>query len=285
MLSAIEVMVSVPDRADWPVVADSQVPGVRLNLVFTAPELPRIRRNLRVMQGFLALFGLREIKLDDPSVEWIPETDEERDALRVFSYKISDGEWPDETIEPIAYDYFARAFIAAEAAAPLEVAMNFFRRGTNDIYAKSYIEAIYDFYFVFETLFGDGKFKTAEIKKRFLAANALQAAVRNFLETDVRLITHKPDVGARIQRDYLRLTPEQVIDKIISLRGFLHHHTRKRTDMWHPERQSPFEADAVVLQSVALKVVSELSAAHIWSDPVVSEYKDVLRGHGIELED
>ena len=43
----------------------------------------------------------------------------------------------------------------------------------------------------------------------------------------------------------------EILKKIVELRGFLHHHTLKRKDIWHPEDHNKYETDAHFFQAVA----------------------------------
>jgi hypothetical protein len=56
--------------------------------------------------------------------------------------------------------------------------------------------------------------------------------------------------------------PVKILKHIVERRGFLHHHTGKKHDIWHPERQERFDAEAKFLQDVchqiAYKQVGEI---------------------------
>jgi len=135
---------------------------VKADIFFKMDHLPFIKRELRSLQGLLSLFGLHSIDFDEFKefeVEWLPDNDEEKANLDIFSMAKKSVPVPDGQIPQLPFDIFARAVMAADAAADIEVPMNFFRRGMLDLYDGNYIEAIYDFYFILETVFGEGKFK------------------------------------------------------------------------------------------------------------------------------
>jgi hypothetical protein len=75
------------------------------------------------------------------------------------------------------FDVLARAIFAADAATDIEIPLNVFRRGMLDVSERNYIEAIYDFYFILETLFGEGKFKSAAVSNAFLDSSQLRSCV------------------------------------------------------------------------------------------------------------
>lgn len=130
------------------------------------PVWPVIERRLMFVEGAVAMFGLKKFDFEHRTTEWIPETDEERDPAGILSFakRKSSSREP----LPVAFDMYARALIVADDLAFLEVALNFNRRGRDDISAQRYVEAIYNFYFVLETMFGGGLFKKNQILDKFL---------------------------------------------------------------------------------------------------------------------
>jgi hypothetical protein len=146
LVTHVVVVVPLPRRDDWPLIRRDPAPGVKAEILPKTPHLPSIQRELRALQGLLSLFGLHSIELDSPEIEWLPESDEERADLHLFSFKFSAAEpVPDNEISPLSFDLLARSIIASDAATDIEVPLNFFRRGMLDAYDRNYIEAIHDF--------------------------------------------------------------------------------------------------------------------------------------------
>src|SRR5205814_983136 len=109
--------------------------------------------------------------------------------LHVFSYKVTTEPVHDSEVRSTPFDVLARAIIAADAATDIEVPLNFFRRGMLDVYGRNYIEAIYDFYFILETLFGEGKFKTDAVSAAFLNSSQLRSCVERAIMDPGPMIT------------------------------------------------------------------------------------------------
>jgi hypothetical protein len=131
---------------------------------------------LKTLQGLLSLFGLRSIDIRYPEVEWIAENDEEREYLKVYSFKTNRQEPLPGSIPLVSFDIVARAVLACRNAYKIEMPLSFFRRAVVDMHEQQFIEAIYDFYFVLETVYGGGKFKKAEVLAGFKAADELKQA-------------------------------------------------------------------------------------------------------------
>jgi len=66
---------------------------------------------------------------------------------------------------------------------------------------------------------------------------------------------------------------DRLIDYMVDLRGFLHHHTSKRKNMWHPSRQGAYNVDALMFGHVALKIFVGLLFKYVDDPKVVDQYR------------
>lgn len=276
LVTHVEVTVPLPNESDWPSIQESPKDGVKLHLYPKTPHLPWVQRELRVLQGLLGIFGLRSIDLDSPEVKWIPESEEERRKLKVHAFSSKSEPLPDDQIPPLSFDLIARSVLAADAASDIEVALNFFRRGMLDVFSRSYIEAIYDFYFVLESEFGGGKFKKAAVLTSFNESAVLRSHVERAI-SDPGLMLQDKHNHDQFASSYAKMTVEQALSRIVELRGYLHHHTAKRRDNWHPDDHRCYEVDALFLQSVAYNVVFGLAERYLWDTAVASQYEALAK--------
>lgn len=277
IVTHVVVTVPLPLRKDWPLVEKDPAPGIKANIYPRTPHLPFIQRELRALQGLLSLFGLRSIDLKDPEIEWLPESEEEKADLHLFSYKHRTEPLPDDKVPPLSFNLLARAVIASDAATDIEVPLNFFRRGMLDVYDRNYIEAIYDFYFILETLFGQGKFKKTAVSSAFLNSNQLRSCVQRAIQDPGLMITRNPRVQALFEGSYRKLSADDAIEKMVELRGCLHHHTSRRRNIWNPEEQHCYEVDALFFQAVTYNVIFEIAEPYLWSKDVVQAYENLAR--------
>jgi hypothetical protein len=267
------------------VVQRDPVPGVNAHIDPKTPHLPFIQRELRALQGLLALFGLRSIELANPEIEWLPDSDEEKAELQLFSFKRTTEPLSDSEVRPLSFDLLARAVLAADAATDIEVPLNFFRRGMLDVYDRNYIEAIYDFYFILETSFGDGHFRKDAVSQAFLSSPQVRVGVQQALSNPGSMITMDRGIQRQFAESYGQLSIEEAISKLVELRGYLHHHTKKRSNMWHPEDQRRFEVDALFLQQVAYNIIFSMAERYLWDESVVRAYEDLVRQYGTSQND
>src|ERR1051325_2031376 len=178
LLKYIQVTSILSNSDEWPKIAPSLEPGVKFTLKISAPTLSVIQMELRAVEAALSLFGIRSIDIDFPEIQWIPENESETDILRVFKYKEKLA--PSAQAFPMRFDVLARSIIAATDFLDTELPLSFFRHGTNAFEQKRYIEAIYQFYFLLETLFGNGKTKNKAVKLEFRKSVPLLKAIETF---------------------------------------------------------------------------------------------------------
>jgi len=268
------ILVTVPLKGpeQWPMIQKDPEPGVKLDIRPQLDLLPFIKRELRSIQGLLSLFGLLSIDFDECEVEWLPDTDDEKANLHLFTMGKRREPLPDDQIPALPFDVIARGVIAADAAVDIEVPMNFYRRGILALHDENYIEAIYYFYFILESVFGEGKFKKAAVMDAFKKSPELRKCVERAIYDPGPVITINKKLKAQFDKNYSMMSAEKVIRKIVELRGELHHHTLKRKN-WHPENQHQFELDAVVLQAIAYNVAFMMAEKYLWDKAVIQAYE------------
>lgn len=277
LVTHIAVSLPVPNESDWPNVVVNPAPGVKLELRVNTPQLPFVQLELRTLQGALAPYGVRNINIEDPLIEWLPENDEERSRLPFNNYHRQSNRPDPNSFKPVPFDLVARIVIATDRLVEFETPLNFFRRGCRDIEDRQYVYAIYDFYFVLETLFVNGKFKKHDVVAAFRKSQALCAAVDLLLKDPGPAFTTNKIIIAEFARTYQALGRERCIEKLVELRGFLHHHTLKRKGIWKPEWQRLYELDALVFQGIAYNVVFEILRPYLWSQEVIDAFQIEFR--------
>lgn len=229
------------------------------------PLLPFVQMEIRAVRGSLALWGVADIDIEHPLVEWVPESEEEKKALVISSFQYGNtlpGARPPR-VEPI--DQLVRPFLSWQGFLPVEIPLEFYRRGSEDLARANYIEAIYDFYFVIEFLFADGKFHKHAVREAMLGSTE---AKRIILESQKHImpdIRDNPGDLARFNDRYLNRTVEEVIDTITDLRGLLHHQSQTRKQKWHPAAPEQFKVDAYFLCAAAHSAVLNLSTSLLFT--------------------
>jgi hypothetical protein len=273
----VSALVPVSDKSMWPTVRPSSQPGIAVDINITSPFFDEVRRDLRAAEGLLSLFGIGSIDTENAEESWIPDSPEEKEELELYGVTRTKTPRPIHELPAIPFDLVARAFLAARRSRDVEVALSFYRKGRADVMESRFIEAVLDFLFMIESLFAQGKFKAAQVEQIFMADAELLALVRETLADHTLLHNVAGDERIRkaFLRDYSGKAPADIIRHIVRLRGFLHHHSKDKQDIWHPEEHVRFGADAYFLQQLCFAVSFKLAGPHLFSPEVLRAYQQL----------
>lgn len=276
-LTGIMVAVDVPVSTLRPKLTPISGSVPVANIEVSSLGLLQIQQDLRVVEGLLAPYGLHSINLREPKQEWIPENEEEKAQLSVSSWHHYTSHLPRGKTKPSPFSFVVHSILAAKEVAPYEMALSFLRKGYLDMEEWRYIEAIYDFYFMLETLYGNGKTKNVDVQREFLASPILVACIEKELSDpeNIDLFISDPECATAFRKKYQGKTPEEIIASMVKLRGFLHHQSRKRRDGWHPEDQEAFKTEAVLFQVICLEVFYAITNPLVFA-PEVTEVSNSL---------
>ncbi len=248
----------------------STIPHFRIP---TDPMLPLVQNEIRATRGALALWGIHDIDTDRPKSEWIPENQAEHEATHILGISREPPSRDTAPPRPAVLNLVVRCFLSREKFLPHEIPLEFHRRGSDDVCDERYIEAIYDFYFVLEYLFGDGKYAQHSTREAFLASGECCAAITKSQADPLPEITENPRLHREFHDKYRSKTTADVVDAIIALRGFLHHQSLKRRVNWNPGVQNEFKTDALFLQRVCHEAVMQLSLKILFDPQEMADFQ------------
>lgn len=271
------ICVTIPIREDdLPSVIENPSPGVKLHLYIKSPGISLIQMELRAIEGLLSMYGLKSIDIQNPEIEWLPENDAEKQRLKIHNFKAGYKEIKESDIPPIPFYLLASSIIAACDAQDIEIYLSFYRKGMNDMYDRRYIEAIYDFYFFLESLFGGGNFKKNAVKSSFKKSNLLIDVIQKVISEPDLQIKREKTLLVEFEKKFQNKSIDDVLEYIVDLRGFLHHHTLKRKDIWHPEDHNRFKLDSFVLQAICFEIAFHLSGKYIFDKEIKQKYQEMI---------
>jgi hypothetical protein len=232
---------------------DSNAIDLQLNQPASAALLIKV---LRTLEGFLSIYGLEKIMLDEADIHWIAETEEEKFREQHFQFKFTKRE-KSNLMAPFAV--VKRSVMASTEALNLEVPLTFYRKGANDFQKRKYIDAIHDFYFLLETLFGNGKTKNYQVAEELKKSQSLISFVTQVLKEAEQSILRRntrTTILDEFRNKFSNMTPEKYLEQIVNLRGFLHHHSLEHKKIWNPALEHEYELDAILLSHLCFKVCS-----------------------------
>jgi hypothetical protein len=219
-----------------------------------------LMKTLRTLEGFLSVYGLESIGLDQMDISWVPESEEDKKRLQTtgFSFKFKK---PEATPVRAPFSVVTRAVIASTEHLEWEIPLNFFRRGRIDFLERRYIDAIYDFYLLLETLFANGKTKNRVVKQQFANSSELVAFSSRVLSEGEQSVIRRGGRASLLvafRATHSKQTPQQFLEHLVDLRGFLHHHSLKNPKIWHPALEYDYELDAILIQDLCFKICSTM---------------------------
>jgi len=280
IVTHISVTVNSISKEHWPTMKESQTPGVKAEINIPDVAFPFVKMELRVIEGLLSLYGLREVDFNSVNTEWIPESEEEKQSLSIFSFKRSYQDIPDSKRLATSFDIIARSVIGANLGHDNEVVLSFYRKGRNDIDEQRYIEGIYNFYFMFESAYAQGQFKKAKVTEAFLSSETFTSIIEKAVEDPGQIILGNKELLPKFTQYYQGKPIGEVVERIVELRGFLHHHTSKRKGIWHPEDHEAHELDAIVFQNIAFGIAFNLAGVCVFDSNVTGKYQAMFLGKG-----
>lgn len=203
--------------------------------------------------------GIRSVEWSHGKYEWVPETDDERQQLRLFSTQTTFK----YRQTPVNVDpgTLARLVNSRTRLERFTIPMAFFREGVNDFRRFRYVQAFHNLYFFLEDLFGGGKTKNRQVEAQFLSDAILQKAVTETLVAleGADLTRHRMNLEGFFKVENAAWTPNGVVSFIVGMRGNLHHYSQKSTKpKGHPLNQREFESVAFLLQMICYRVVAKL---------------------------
>lgn len=272
VLSQLSVTVPANGPEDLPIITHNPSPGIKAHINVPSPLFPFVKIEVRAIEALLSVFGLHQIDLTRFKKKWIPENEKEKASILINNYSVDAAKVDVESMPPLPFDLLARSVIAAGEAIDVEMQLAFFRKGIVDFYEERYIAAIYDFYFFLESMFGEGQFKKHGVIEAFNKSKPLKEAIEKVMANPAANATHRADKLESFLKKYNGMSVEKIIEHIVELRGFLHHHTAKRKDTWHPEDHKRYESEALLLRSIACSIALDTSLSYLYKQHVMEEY-------------
>ena len=272
LLSQLSVTVPANRPEDLPMITPNPSPGIKAHINVPAPLFLFVKREVRAIEALLSVFGVHQIDLNRFKTKWIPESEEEKASININDFSTDVAKADTESMPPLPFDLLARCVIAADEATDVEMQLAFFRKGIVDFYEERFIEAIYDFYFFLESMFGEGQFKKHGVEEAFKKSKPLREAIEKVMANPAANATHRQSELESFLKKYNGMSVEKIVEHIVELRGFLHHHTAKRKDIWHPEDHKRYGSEALLLRSIACCIAIDTSLAYLYRQHVMEAY-------------
>jgi hypothetical protein len=249
LVKAVRITTTI-SRDEWPQYGpDNTLNPNNHRMVFLVIEL-------RGLETILSLFGLISIDKDSFEIEYIPENEDEKKALPVTRLQLDYNKVtppPDFTLDHDLLSAAVAASVHAELG-NLTFPLSFFRKGRISMSEERFIGAYYDFYFLLETLYGNGKTKNDAVQAAFKKSTEIREAVEQFLAFS-KEVYPSGETRKSLMTKFNGYSVDTLVEYIVKQRGFFHHHTARKQNIWHPAHEEKYENDALMIQAIAFHVL------------------------------
>lgn len=275
------IEVTVPVEEQW--YPQLVMTGPRHHQLITDnPVLHFVQRNLRGIEALMSIWGLKYIDRRNFEICWLPESQEEEEKLQIRNFSVKSERISIEDVPPLSFDLAARAIIKSWDGEKESVISSFYRKGVADMENQDYIDAIYDFYLILESKFGDGKWRSKQVKQKLKCSDKLKEAFDHAVSKSLTGLLNR-ELLAKIETKNAYKNYDDFIDYIVDLRGELHHHSEKNRKAWNPNKPEDYELEAVYLHAICNHIIFHMTWNHIDVESVKQEYEnqcsEFLRKH------
>lgn len=239
---------------------DSQRMHIEQRDTWLLSELTTLAQHLEAIGSFW--FGIRKIHWEQPKRSWIPETPEEKEALKKLPnhFEIKTGE--NECYTDLNPEMLASIIDKRPVHRHLVLPMSFYREACNDFTEGRYTSAFLNFYFYLDDLYGQGKTKNQAVKQKLKSSKHVRAACTQAIQ-DFNEDINSPnlvELEQFLNAEKKDLTVYGLIDLIVQVRGNLSHFSQKSSKKkGHPLNQREFRVMAYLLKFICTYTFFELT--------------------------
>ncbi len=235
-----------------------------------------VRFQLRDAFTYLQCFFDIELEIEEIQTHFYAESPEEEAQLTLRSWK--EGRHHEPLLLP--YDMLTRALSAAEKKSPPHFEASLAHKARKEMLAKRYIDSFRYSFLLFEALFGDGKFKTDQLKDAFRQSAELQNAIQRAMAEG---FGKSKRTGHSDTDKLLAAAPssDAISDHLVEKRGFYFHGNVRRKDAWQPHQQQSAEALCMLALDIVLALTMDAAMPMFAPDHTKTHFKNAEKAGAI----
>ena len=218
-------------------------------------ELIREFQELESILSFDTHGCLKSIRWDEPKEEVIPETDEDKARVSVSGFQFKKN-YPDYAAK-LDQKTFEGIVQSKHLYVSLMVPKAFYNKGVNEFHLRRYINAFYNFYFVLEDLYGQGKTRNKDIANAFKNSTEFKESfvwvIKNHIDQNKR---HRANIQKFCAEEKVAYDVDGIIELLQKVRGNLHHYSGKSSKhLGSPFNHEDFESIAFLTMGLAVRAI------------------------------
>jgi hypothetical protein len=217
--------------------------------------------------------GIERINWQDFSIEWIPETEEEKLELPIRKYQrdLSYG------LEPkiLSKDWLLNTVIHKRQLDHLALPLSFFREGANFYHNFQYQNSFINFYLMLEGFFGDGvHYDNKTMKLEFKKSDILEYAIHETIKYLEKLKGKHYEWLINVCKKYDKIVDKDgIIHVLVKQRGNLSHFSlTKSNNQKNPFKDRDYESLAFIAMTICMYASIQLRLEP-FRQKTISSYK------------
>ncbi len=116
---------------------------------------------------------------------FFPESEEEQKKLDVMSYSLR-YYYPEQQRKRLTAGVFKDIIQRKSKDESLKIVMLFHREGIQEFHVSRYIQACWNFYFILEDFYADGKTNRTQVTNNFKSNQTLRTVIQDVLDTAIK---------------------------------------------------------------------------------------------------
>ena len=185
----------------------------------------RMMSAIHSLESFLCFYGnLEAIHWSAAEVFLEAESEEEEQYLLLKGWTMTPA--INDPVVDLSPEQLGFIIANAKTCSPLTTTLAFYRAGINEIRRANNISAFFNFYFVLEGLYGNGKWRGKDVIYEFGKSAIVVQALENIIaEGFPRAMGEDVSIADRLAKINKPCNPAGMIHFLVHTRGDLHHHS------------------------------------------------------------
>jgi hypothetical protein len=247
--------------------------GTAAHIVMRDNLRDKARQIVNRFEHFLGIYHAVRINTNNVDVEFIPKTDHERFEMKVFNFSISTSVRKSRA----TFSTVAQAFMASESTDDPSFVTSFLQLARQASSERRYIDSFRYCFLLFESLYGNGKFKSVQLVDAMMSHREFTDIVMQTINDYMTDTLHQGSVSRALVES--RRDSRTMIEYLIDRRGHYFHGNIKRADTWRPDQQEEAEPLSEFTMFLALGVANSMATA-MFSPGIGARYFDNAKRFG-----
>ena len=271
---AFEISFGGQDSNHAPALEEAKEDDVKAHIIERDKLLPFVKMQMEEAFAYLQCYFDVDIASDEMEVRYIGETEEEERRIPIKSFNVTRN----NVTPTIPYDMFTRALMVAETKPAPRVEANFLKMARTELFRERYIDSFRYSFLLIESIYGDGKFKSVQLKTVLKKSTDFTRLVSIALNERISPKHHKwSDTEKLLSSD--AVTIDAVIDHIVDKRGHYFHGNIRQKDAWRPHEQQAAASLSLLSLGIANRIATQ--AAHsMFHDSLSKRHYEAAKSAG-----